>query len=196
MILLLDLLMATMDSISVWSAAAGDRDRGLAWRDAVTNRMIAAGAYVAYEDLVADAAVELRLPDDAPQRLWAVWDQMRPWPDAAAVERAGISYGFVTNCSTSLARLAAKRSGLQPSMTLSAQEAGWYKPRPEVYRLACDRMRADPAQVLFIAGAAYDARGASAYGLSAVLIERRTEEGRLAGSLRTVSSMEGALALV
>ena len=35
---LLDLLMATMDSPSSWSAAAGDRAAGLAWRDAVTDR--------------------------------------------------------------------------------------------------------------------------------------------------------------
>jgi 2-haloacid dehalogenase len=196
MILLLDLLMATMDSMSAWSAAAGDRERGLAWRDAVTDRMIAAGAYIAYEDLVAEAAVELQLPAGAAQRLWAAWEQIRPWPDAAAVERAGVSYGFVTNCSTSLAMMAAERSGLQPSITLSAQEAGWYKPRPEVYRLACDRMSADPAQVLFVAGAAYDALGASRAGLSAVLIERRSAERRLPGAFQTVSSMDEAVTIV
>ena len=34
--------MATMDSIATWSVAAGDRERGLAWRDEVTRRMIEA----------------------------------------------------------------------------------------------------------------------------------------------------------
>ncbi|MGI8998534.1 MAG: hypothetical protein ACR2GO_02350 [Candidatus Limnocylindria bacterium] len=38
---LFDLLMGVMNSMDIWAAAAQDVHRGLAWRDAVTARMIA-----------------------------------------------------------------------------------------------------------------------------------------------------------
>jgi 2-haloalkanoic acid dehalogenase type II len=191
---LLDLLMATMDSMSAWSSAAGDRALGLAWRDAVTDRMIEAGEYVPYEGLVTDAGAALDLPPDAPERLWRAWREMRPWPDAGAVARLGVPYAFVTNCSAELAAIAAERSGLQPAFMLSAEEAGWFKPRPEIYRLACDRIGAAPASVRFVAGAAYDAIGASDAGVRAVLVARRPLDAVLPATIAVVASLDEALA--
>ncbi|MBA3435214.1 MAG: hypothetical protein H0U11_01850 [Chloroflexi bacterium] len=60
---LFDLLMAVMDSLTVWTDAAGGRRRGLEWRDAVTARMMASGSYAPYESLVAGAAAAM--PRDA-----------------------------------------------------------------------------------------------------------------------------------
>lgn len=172
---LLDLLMATMDSMRVWATAAGDRDRdrGLAWRDAVTARMIDAERYRAYRDLVSEAAREVGLDVEAPRRLLDAWREMERWPDADALERLAVPYGFVTNCSRDLASIAVQRSRLGPAFTLSAEEAGWYKPRREIYELACRRLGTAPAETLFIAGAAYDASGARAAGLVVRLITRR-----------------------
>ena len=186
---LLDLLMATMDSVSTWSVAANDSERGLAWRDAVTERMIAAGRYVPYDDLVVAAASDLHLPAEAPDRLRAVWSEMRPWPDVAILQRLRVPLAFVTNCSKALAAEAAKRSGLDPAFTLSAEEAGWYKPRPEMYRLACDRMEASVGDVHFVAGASYDALGASAAGLRATLVVRRPPVGPLPPRIAVASSL-------
>lgn len=186
--------MATMDSVSVWSSAAGDRERGLAWRDAVTARMIQAGRYVPYEHLVAAAASALRLPPDAPARLRAAWTQMRRWPDAAALERLRAPYAFVTNCSTELATEAVGRAGLEPAFTLSAEEAGWYKPRPEIYRHACDRLGAAPAEIRYVAGAPYDALGAAAFGLRAVLVVRSPQTRRLPDEATVVNSLADAVA--
>lgn len=188
---LVDLLMATMDSMSAWSAAAGDRERGLAWRDAVTQRMIAAGRYVPYLDLVAGTAKELSLRPDAPTRLLRAWRRMRPWPDSAAVASWPVPCAFVTNCSAELAVEAADRSGLRPAFTLSAEEAGWYKPRPEIYLLACERIGAAAAEVAFVAGAPYDADGAAAAGLRSVLVLRRPS-APVPGGIAVVPSMEDA----
>lgn len=193
---LLDLLMATMDSVSVWSAAAGDRALGLAWRDAVTDRMIGAGEYVPYEHLVRAAADELGMPPEAPNELWKAWQEMRPWPDAVAIERLRVPYAFVTNCSADLAAIVVERSSLRPAFALTAQDAGWYKPRPEIYRLACHRIGADPTETLFVAGAAYDARGASRAGLRAILVDRRHEDSALPAEIDVVSSLGDALARV
>jgi 2-haloacid dehalogenase len=190
---LLDLLMATMDSISVWALAAGDRDRGLAWRDLVTERMIAAGRYTPYESLVAEAAPDVRLPLNAPRLLHAAWANMRPWPDTDALQSLRLPFAFATNCSATLAAAAAERSGLRPRFTLSAEEAGWYKPRPEIYHLACERIEAAPEHVWFIAGAPYDAVGAAAAGLHSILVTRRPLKARLPAAIDTVTSLRDAI---
>lgn len=171
---LLDLLMAVMNSLETWSTAAGDRDTGLAWRDAVTDRMRAAHRYVEYLELVADGAAAVGLDPASADWLLEAWREMEPWPDASHLATLGVPYAFVTNCSEELAMLAAGRSGLAPRFTLSAERAGWYKPRPEVYRQAVERIGASPGQVLFIAGAPYDAEGARRAGLQAALVVRRT----------------------
>jgi 2-haloalkanoic acid dehalogenase type II len=191
--ILFDLLMAVMNSLETWSSAAGG-EHGIAWRDAVTDRMRAAGAYLAYEALVEEAARDLGLPPTAVRRLRDGWARMRPWPDAAALAGLSLPYGFVTNCSAVLARQASRRSGLTPRFTLSAEEAGWYKPRAEIYRQACARIGSDPGRVLFVAGAAYDAAGARAAGLNAWLVPRRPLARHLQTGIRRLRSLEELVA--
>jgi 2-haloalkanoic acid dehalogenase type II len=193
--ILLDLLMATMDSIRTWSTAAGGHEAGLAWRDAVTDRMIAAGRYVPYEDIVAEAAAALGLPAKAPQRLWQASQAIKPWPDAAALRTLDSPFAFVTNCSAALAAVAVRQSGLRPAFTLSAEEAGWYKPRPEIYHTARDRAGANARELRFVAGAGYDAAGAAQAGLRAVLVNRRGERHE-ASPFSVVSSLDEALAAI
>jgi 2-haloacid dehalogenase len=190
---LLDLLMAVMNSLETWSAAAGG-ERGIAWRDAVTDRLRAAGGYVAYESLVEEAARDLGLPPTAVQRLREAWGRMRPWPDAAALAGLSLPYAFVTNSSASLARQASERSGLAPQFTLSAEEAGWYKPRTEIYRDACARIGSEPERTRFVAGAAYDAAGAHAAGLSAWLVPRRPLARHLHVGIRRLRSLDELVA--
>ena len=190
---LIDLLMAIMDTVSVWVTAVGDHEAGLAWRDAVTDRMIAAGRYVPYEALVADAAAAQQLDSNAVHRLREAWVGMEPWPDVSALDRLTVPYAFVTNCSRERAVIAVERAGLAPAFTLSAEEAGWYKPRPEVYRLACERAGVNPEEARFIAGAAYDAEGARAAGLGAVLVLRRSPPSSLSPAIRVAESLNQAL---
>lgn len=192
--MLIDLLMATMDSITVWVTAVGDHEAGLAWRDAVTDRMIAAGRYVPYDGLVADVAAAQGLDPQAVHRLREAWMRMEPWPDVRALDRLTVPYAFVTNCSTELAAAAVARSGLSPMFTLSAEDAGWYKPRPETYRLACGRAGVNPEEARFIAGAAYDAEGAQAAGLGAILVRRRPPPRQLSPAIRVVESLNQVLA--
>jgi 2-haloacid dehalogenase len=180
--------MAVMNSLAVWASAAGTH-RGIAWRDVATARMIEAETYVAYEHVVRDAAAGVGLDPDAPDRLFAGWSQMEPWPDAHSIAQLAVPYAFVTNCSTTLSDLAASRSGLQPRFTLAAQEAGRFKPRPEVYRLACDRLGTTPARTLLVAGSPYDARGARDAGLLTVLVVRRPDHRSAGPGIATVDSL-------
>jgi FMN phosphatase YigB (HAD superfamily) len=57
-----------------------------------------------------------------------------------------------------------------------------YKPDPRIYREACARLASPPTRTLFVAGSPYDADGAAAAGLQAVLVARRGEASA-AGSL-------------
>lgn len=190
---LLDLLMAVMDSPAAWASAAGDPALGMRWRDGVTERMQRTDRYVPYEELVEQAAAELRLPPGAADRLWDAWREMRPRSDASALQDLATPYAFVTNCSRELARIAAARSGLDPEFTLSAEEAGRYKPDPQVYHIACERIGEAPERTLFIAGAAYDAAGARGAGLLVTLVRRRPVLEPLDGRIPVVSSLGEAL---
>ena len=172
---LLDLLMAVMNSLDSWTVAAGDRDRGLAWRDGVTRCMTEAGRYEPYDALVAEAAAGAGLAREAPERLRRAWLDMEPWPDAAALARLPVPCGFVTNSSSELAAIAFERSGTAARFVLSAEEAGWYKPHPAIYHMACGRIGLPPAATLFVAGSPFDAAGARAAGLRAVLVPRRSD---------------------
>jgi HAD superfamily hydrolase (TIGR01493 family) len=190
---LFDLLMAVMNSLETWSRAAGG-EIGITWRDAVTDRMRAADAYVPYDALVEEAASDLGLPPTAVRRWRDGWALMRPWPDAAALARLSLPYAFVTNCSTALAGQASRRSGFAPRFTLSAEEAGWYKPSAEIYRQACARIGSDPGHTLFVAGADYDAAGADAAGLTAWLVPRRPLARHLQTGIRRLRSLEDLVA--
>jgi 2-haloacid dehalogenase len=186
--LLCDLLMAVMNSLEIWSAAAKGRERGLRWRDTVTARMIAEREYTPYEDLVAAAAAALELPPGAPADLFRRWHEMQPWPDAGHLSGVAVPFAFVSNCSAELARVAAHRSGLSPAFVLSAEEAGWFKPDPRIYRAACDRLGTSAGETLFVAGSPYDGAGAAKAGLQAVLVGRRDDlESR---SVPTAASFE------
>ncbi|HEX2884615.1 MAG TPA: HAD-IA family hydrolase [Candidatus Limnocylindria bacterium] len=187
---LFDLLMAVMDSPAVWALAAGDAERGMAWRDAVTARMVRSGRYRPYEELVASEARALHLPPSSVDRLWSAWRVMDPRPDADAIGRLALPYAFVTNCSTILAAEAARRSGLDPSFVLSAEEAGVFKPSPGIYLMACSGIRSAPERTLFVAGAAYDAAGARAAGLSAALVVRRPLRDALDGRIERLRGLD------
>jgi 2-haloacid dehalogenase len=190
---LCDLLMGVMNSPEIWSAAAGDRQRGLAWRDAATARMIASEAYVPYERLVADAAAASGLPSTAALELFRRWPEMSPWPDAAALSRARLPYAFVTNCSKDLAGIAAGRSGLSPAFVLSAEEAGCYKPDARIYLEACRRLGTQAHETLFVAGSPYDATGAARARLRGVLVVRRNDQLRPDPSIPVAASFEAVV---
>ena len=187
--ILFDLLMAVMNSLEVWSGAAGDQRRGLEWRYGVTRRMAASPTYVPYEELVVGAAADLGLPHDAASELFDRWREMEPWPDSAALSRLELPYAFVTNSSKPLAHIAAEQAQLAPRFVLSAEEAGWYKPNPRIYEEACRRLGSPPDSTLFVAGSPYDADGAAAAGLQAALVARRPGDAAPERGIRVARSL-------
>jgi 2-haloalkanoic acid dehalogenase type II len=95
-------------------------------------------------------------------------EELRPWPEAPKVlERLSetVRIGVVTNCSEELGQRAAARVGVRFDTVVTAEAAGAYKPRPEPYRLALDRLGVRPSRALFVAGSPADIAGAEGAGM-------------------------------
>jgi 2-haloacid dehalogenase len=73
--------------------------------------------------------------------------------------------GTVTNCSDELGHQAAALVGVPFEVTVTAQSAGAYKPRPEPYQRALDALALPAGRVLFVAGSPYDIPGAGRLGM-------------------------------
>lgn len=165
---MLDLLTALLDSMSVWNRAAGSPEAGLAWRRRYLELTYGAGPYRSYADIVREAERTSGAAAGATDRLLAAWDTLEPWPEAAAVLdhlAARVPLAIVTNCSVSLGRRAAARAGGRFTVVLTAEEAGFYKPRPEPYSAALAGLGTDPSRTLFVAGSAADVPGAQGVGM-------------------------------
>jgi 2-haloalkanoic acid dehalogenase type II len=95
-------------------------------------------------------------------------EQLGPWPEAPEVLRRlseSVRIGVVTNCSEELGQRAAARVGVHFDMVVTAEAAGAYKPRPEPYKLALDRLGIEPSRALFVAGSPGDITGAGGIGM-------------------------------
>ncbi len=172
-----DLLTALLDSWSAWNAAAGSAAAGSAaagrrWRAHYLELTYGCGAYRPYEDLVREAALAAGLTLAAPAALLAAWDHLAPWPEVPAtladLRGRGLRLGVVTNCSEALGRRAAARCDVDFDAVVTAEGAGFYKPRPEPYHAVLAAMSMDAADALFVAGSSADVPGATGAGMRVV----------------------------
>jgi len=58
------------------------------------------------------------------------------------------------------------------SQVLSTEEIGTYKPHPQVYQWACDKVGAAPDDVMMVAAHGWDVSGAKAIGMQTAFIQR------------------------
>lgn len=163
-----DLLTALLDSWTLWNSVAGSPEAGLAWRRRYLELTYGCGPYRPYEDLVHEAAVDAGLSGAPAATLEARWGELEPWPEAPGVLHrlaAAVPLGVVTNCSVRLGAQATERAGAKFTVVLTAEGAGYYKPRPEPYRAALAALGTAPERTLFVAGSAADVPGAHGVGM-------------------------------
>jgi 2-haloacid dehalogenase len=167
-----DLLTALLDSWSVWDRAADSEILGWRWRTRYLELTYGCGAYRPYEDLVAEAAADAGLPSTAAAALRANWDTLAPWPEVphvlARLRTRGLRLGVVTNCSTELGLRAAARCGISFDAVVTAEEVGFYKPRPEPYHAILAALTVSADRALFVAGSSADVAGAARVGMPVV----------------------------
>jgi 2-haloalkanoic acid dehalogenase type II len=174
---LFDLFSALLDSQPLWREVAGDEAAGARWREESSRLAYSAGRYRPFVETVEDAAQVAGVPPTrAVDLLRGMGEQLSSWPEAAEVlgrlsERARI--GVVTNCSEGLGQRAAARVGVEFATVVTAEAAGAYKPRPEPYRLALERLSVQPSRALFVAGSPRDIAGARGVGMDVWWHNRR-----------------------
>ena len=163
-----DLLTALIDSWTLWNAAAGSPDAGLRWRRKYLELTYGQGAYRPYEDIVRTAAEQSGVGLHSAAELVRRWDELPPWPETADVLRdlaQRVPLGVATNGSIELGTRAAARCGIAFAAIVTAEEAGFYKPRPEPYRAVLAKLGTASERTLFVAGSAADVPGAKGVGM-------------------------------
>jgi 2-haloalkanoic acid dehalogenase type II len=168
---LFDLFTALLDSQRLWDEVAGSASGGARWRAECSRLAYSAGLYRPFPEIVAEAARLAGLPPArAPDLLRGMGEQLGPWPEAPDVLtrlRERVRIGVVTNCSEELGQLAAARVGVPFDAVVTAEAAGAYKPQPEPYVLALERLSVQQSRALFVAGSPPDIAGARGAGMDA-----------------------------
>lgn len=163
-----DLLTALLNSWTLWNRAAGSAEDGLRWRRAYLELTYGAGTYRPYEDIVREAAARAGVETSCADTLFAQWTELPPWPETRRVLAAldgRVPLGVATNCSRTLGAAAVACTGGRFAAVVTAESAGFYKPRPEPYLAVLRMLGTDPARTLFVAGSAADVPGAKGAGM-------------------------------
>ncbi len=112
------------------------------------------------------------------ERLMNLYKTLELFPEAlGALERlksGGLRAAILSNGTPQMLQSAVEGAGIAPLLdaVLSVEDAGIYKPHPSVYRLATDRLSLRAEQICFVSSNAWDAHGASAFGLRVVWCNR------------------------
>jgi 2-haloacid dehalogenase len=96
-------------------------------------------------------------------------------PDTLAkLKDSGRQIAILSNGSPAMLEAVVKSSGLEGLVQtiLSVEMVGVFKPAPVVYQLAVDRLGVDAAEIVFLSANAWDAVGATAFGLRVAWINR------------------------
>ncbi len=171
-----DLLTGLLDSWSLWDEVAGSDRLGLVWRKSYLEITYAAGAYRPYGDIIREAAVAAAVPAMAADRLMRRWGELKPWPEAGQVlgQLAGrFQLATVTNSSSELADIAVPLVGIRFDVVVTAEQAGYYKPSPQPYEMALEKLGCEPRRALYVAGSPADLPGARNAGMPVFWHNRR-----------------------
>ena len=164
---LFDLLTALLDSWTVWNAAAGSEPQGRAWRAEYLRRTYGCGAYLPYEQLVAEAAEAVGLPASAPAALEANWGCCRPGTARASCWRrcvriAGWAWSPTAPGAGASRRRAAGR-GLGRGRDVG--RGGLLQAGPAALPAGAGAAGRAARRAAFVAGSGYDLFGTSRVGL-------------------------------
>lgn len=120
------------------------------------------------------AALGLALDAARAEALLDEYRRLAVYPDAreALARLASQRRAILTNGSPDMIEPLVAQSGLSFDAVLSVHELRIYKPAPQVYRLAVERLAVPAADIVFVSANCWDALGATAFGLRAVWINR------------------------
>lgn len=111
-------------------------------------------------------------------RLLAAYRELAAYPEVPATLRALRAHArrtaVLSNGAPGMLADAVAGAGIGDLLdaVLSVEEVGLFKPRPEVYALACARLDLSPSEICFLSSNGWDAHGAAHYGFGVVWINR------------------------
>ena len=111
-------------------------------------------------------------------RLMEACDRLETFPEVPAVlaelKRRGMATAILSNGSPSMLDAGIASAGIGDSLdaVLSVENAGVFKPAPEVYQLATARFGIAAGEVLFMSSNGWDIHGAASFGFRCVWINR------------------------
>jgi 2-haloacid dehalogenase len=104
--------------------------------------------------------------------------KLRPYPEVAKslqrLREAGLRLATLTNSTTQVAEAQLTFAGLRDhfEQVISADDIHCFKPSPEVYHLAAQRLSVEPAEVRLVAAHDWDVTGALRAGCAAAFVAR------------------------
>ena len=109
-----------------------------------------------------------------------VWHILEPWPDSSAglasINRTGIQTCTLSNANQSLTKDLTNYGHLQFTHIFPPEEFRAYKPSPNFYFGAVERLGLRPEECAMVAAHLYDLKAAKECGLHTIYVEREMEE--------------------
>jgi 2-haloacid dehalogenase len=121
------------------------------------------------------------LTEEERAHLNLAWHRLKPWPDSVRGLRRLKSKFIVatlSNGNTGLLVNMAKNGGLPWDCIFSSDTFSHFKPDPEMYLGAADRLDLKPQEVMMVAAHKPDLRAAAQQGLRTAFVKRPHEHGR------------------
>jgi len=136
-------------------------------------------AYRPFSEVTRDAleyscqALDLELSRAQRDELMGEYLKLALFPDVkGALQRLPGKKAILSNGSPDMLDPLVKQSGLSFDAVLSVDELKVFKPAPEVYALAVERLDVDAGRIGFVSSNCWDALGAKAFGFNVFWINR------------------------
>jgi 2-haloacid dehalogenase len=122
------------------------------------------------------ASMKLKLETGEKQALMGAYLDLAPYPDVpGALKRLkGRKLAILTNGSPDMIGPLLKNRGMESifDAVLSVDEMRIYKPAPQIYQLAADRLKRPKEEIGFVSSNCWDALGAKSFGFGVYWINR------------------------
>jgi 2-haloacid dehalogenase len=144
------------------------------WQRSLMRRYLPFSAVTREALAYACEALKLALDQTRANALMDEYLKLAAYPDVPAALRrlAGRKLAILTNGSPDMIEPLVKHSGLKFDAVLSVDELKIFKPAPEVYQLAVDRLGVPKESIGFVSSNCWDAIGAKSFGLRVFWINR------------------------
>lgn len=122
---------------------------------------------------------DLELSIKQKEDLMEIWTTFKAWPEAKAVideiKSRGYKVAILSNGDEDMLKALEGSTDIVFDYIFSGDQAGCYKPSPNIYKNALKKLDIDSSEMLHVAGSLFDVMGAKSAGLSCAWSNRHGE---------------------